>query len=89
MTARRPDAAGAARATAGGGSRPALRVEVNLTDEARPPSPAEEQAIALAVEEALRTTIRRSVPPGAADWRFSGRWWRTGARPGTVFPRCG
>jgi hypothetical protein len=64
-------------------------VELNLTSLARPPSPAEERAIFLAVEEALRAAITPPSEPEPPRWRFSGRWWRTNTNPGTVFPHCG
>ena len=66
--------------------RAALRVEVRLTDLARPPSPAEVEAMALAIDKALGAAepAKSVIPP--SDWRFSGRWWRqhTGRSPGGI-----
>ena len=52
-----------------------VRLEVKLTKLARPPSPAERQAITTAVELALGIppALRPSEPQ---RWRFSGRWWQ-------------
>ncbi len=71
------------------GPGPGWPVELKLTALARPPSPAEERAISLAVEEALRAVSGPTAEPTPARWRFSGRWWRASTRPGPVFPRCG
>ena len=68
---------------------PGLQLELKLTALARPPSPAEERAISLAVEEALRAITVTTAEPTPARWRFSGRWWHTSTKPGAVFPRCG
>jgi hypothetical protein len=53
-----------------------LRVEVRLTDLARPPSPEEVQAMALAVEKALAASAPAEAAVVPSAWRFSGRWWR-------------
>jgi len=57
-----------------------LRVEVQLSDLARAPSPAEVEAITLAIAQALAPTTPVEAPISPSDWRFSGRWWRQ--RPG-------
>ena len=63
-----------------------LRVEVTLTDLARPPSPDEVEAIALAIEKALRAAAPAEAAIPRSDWRFSGRWWRQhpGRSPGCI-----
>ena len=57
-----------------------LRVEVRLSDLARAPSPAELEAITLAIARALAPAAPVEAPISPSDWRFSGRWWRQ--RPG-------
>ena len=58
-----------------------LRVEVRLTDLARVPSPAELEAITLAIAQALAPAAPDEPTIEPSDWRFSGRWWAQ--RPGS------
>ena len=60
------------------GHKPPL-VELRLTALARPPAPAELEAIVTAVEVSLGLGTG-APPPGAAVWRFSGRWWQRRGR---------
>jgi hypothetical protein len=62
-----------------------LRVEITLTALAAPPSQAEREAIAAAVNLALwpSPVVRTPVP---APWRFSGRWWQGASGANRGFP---
>ena len=52
--------------------RPGLRLEVRLTDLARPPSPSEMEAMALAIQSALGTTPRLETDSPPAIGGFPG-----------------
>jgi hypothetical protein len=56
-----------------------LEFRVKLTDLARPPTPVELQAIAIALEQVLAAPLPPAAEPAQSDWRFSGRWWRPAA----------
>jgi hypothetical protein len=66
--------------------RPGRRVEVRLTNLARPPSPEELEAMVLAVDKALAAAAPAEAVIAPSDWRFSGRWWRQhpGRSPGCI-----
>ena len=82
-----------------------LRVEVRLTDLARPPSPEEVQAMALAVEKALAASAPAEAAVVPSAWRFqdaggvntpgghqaalSGSQNHSNRPKSQVFPRCG
>ena len=60
----------------GGGT--ALRLELKRTDLASLPSPAELQAITMALGQVLGMVapVRRAgLSPQPTAWRFGGRWW--------------
>jgi hypothetical protein len=55
-----------------------LRIELKSTDLASPPSPAELEAITMAVKQALGViapVLLRDPGPERATWRLGGRWW--------------